>query len=218
VYIAKKLRDELYKVKDNFSGTMLYTDVINILTPVLKKFRAKPVLLLANGKKNDLFVGGCFDCYAKKLPIDIEITFSSKYDSIKLSKKRWEEFLFLIFHLVQHETIHLCQMSYRDDDDYSHYLCLDDFGEMTDNQTYLAELDELSAYASDLSHEILYNHPKLDPFVVLGSISNYNVSTYEYYKKVFSGKQWSAIKHKLLKNTYRWLGDAVKNNEGWYEK
>lgn len=217
MYLAPDIRTELQSIRSKFTGTMSYEKIIKILTPSLKKFRAKPLLLLVNMDKNYRTISGLFDRDVKRLPITIEIVCSANGKSLRHSKKMWDEFLFDIYEVMLHEHLHLCQTSFRDSSNMDIYLELDDDTELSKKQSYYAELDEIDAYGLSIALEILWKYPKRNPFEVLGNLKNEGIVTYDSYHEEFAGTKWDSIRQQLLKKIYRWLSDVVENNWG-YEK
>ena len=216
MYLAKQVRTDLHKIRQHFTGTVPYSKIIEILTPVLKKYRAKPLLLLDNVDKNLCVVSGIFDTQTRRMPITIEITCSAKGTSVRQAKKYWENFLFDIFEILLHENLHLCQFSYRDTNEMSYFFELDDGEKMTEEQEYFAMQDEIEAYGLSIALEILYQFPKKNPFDVLRDLNKNGSITYDLYQKKFHGTKWSDIRQLLLKKIYRWLNDCVDNDWGFY--
>jgi hypothetical protein len=208
----------LKKIEPLFKGTLSYKKVITILRPILRKFRSKPLLLLANIEKNQCSVGGVYDTQAVRLPIAVEILFSSNSDEIKMPMKYWRNFLFNVFETIIHEHIHLCQMSCRSGDEWAQYHPLDDNALMTDQQSYLSELDEIDAYGHNIALEILYQYPKDDPFKILSDLKNRGIESYDMYLIDFNGTKWTDIRNDLLRKTYKWLNLILDNDWGWMEK
>lgn len=205
MYITQKFVAEVNAIRQEFVGEMLYTEVIQKLDTILKKFRAKPVLFLDDRPKNDYSIGGQYEPSRKRRPISIDVCFSARYDKIKLSKKDWRGFIFVITQVVHHEHVHYCQNSHRGADSPIKYFILDDDADMTDEQKYFAEQDEIAAYAHDIAMEMVFHYPDIDPLVILRSLEKYPLESYKLYMESFAGTRWFDIRKELKKNIFKWL-------------
>ena len=76
---------------------------------------------------------------------------------------------------------------------------------------YLAEIDEIDCYAHDIAMEIREFYPKMDPFVVLGSINKRRkIWSWRYYRNTFKhSPDWSEVRDRLLKKIYLWLPRTI---------
>lgn len=207
---APKIRKEFHKIRHEFKNEMTYSEVMELFKPVLKKFRAIPLLLLHNIKKDDFTIGGSYDYWKTRIPITIEFGFSAHSDRIKLCNKMIDVLFFNVYEILQHEWIHLMQYSWRTDENTG-IISVDSNDKMNDNQLYHARKDEIGSYSHDIALEIFYQYPKENPFLILQNISEYGIVSYGMYEKAFNGSDWSTIKKKLLKLTYRWINDIITN-------
>jgi len=82
-----------------------------------------------------------------------------------------------------------------------------------DDIIYLADKDEIDAYAHDLALEILKYYFKNDPYVILSSLKNRRYCwTFQYYKRTFKNQDWVKVKKRLLKKTFLWLQRIQKKD------
>lgn len=129
-------------------------------------------------------------------------------DNIEIAEHNWAEFRFLLSQVIQHESIHRYQYSFRD---CSNYQVQVDFRpwNMSSNeeQEYLCDMDEIEAYAHDIAMEISYHYPKRNARTVLRNIDRTRkLWSYNYYRRTFRGHAaWPRIKTQLLRKTYKWL-------------
>jgi len=215
INISKKIRKEFDKIRPLFIGTLEYTKIIEILTPVLNKFRAKPLMLLENIDKRDCIIGGLYDSQMTRIPITLELKFSANSNKIKMSKGCWNSLLFDIYSILLHEHVHLGQMRNRRFEEFTMFQPLNSKMKMTEHQEYLAEWDEIDAYGLSIALEILYEFPNDDPFEVLRNINKKPTLTYGMYMEDFAGCDWRDIREMLLKKTYRWLHIVIENDMGF---
>lgn len=129
-------------------------------------------------------------------------------DRFKLDEEEWDYFLFSTSQVMQHESIHQYQYSFRD---CSNIKCTVDFRpwalSKNEEQEYLRDTDEIEAYAHDMIMEILYYYPSRKPKDVLKNIDRTRkVWSYTYYKKTFKGSsEWPGIRNQLLKKAFKWV-------------
>lgn len=146
----------------------------------------------------DYTVSGQFQSDRKRMPILLCIFYSLDFGgSFQWTKTRRRQFKFLLSQVTQHELIHKHQSQYRDEMmGYSG-------NEMME---YLANKDEIGAYAHDIKMEIEHYYGASESFDVLRKVGSVeNLTSYELYKKVFKGSKWNRIQKRLLKQTYKWM-------------
>ena len=119
----------------------------------------------------------------------------------------WKDFTFLISQTIQHETIHQDQFKFRE-------LCDDEIKidfrftslNTVDDRCYLADNDEIDAYAHDIAMEIKHFYPLSNPYDVLRLIgSKRKLPSFSYYKNTFKGRDWSDIKKRLFLKIFKWI-------------
>jgi hypothetical protein len=209
MYLSSVIDEVLESKKSKLLGRNTHYYVTSVLNRAFKstepfKFRYETY---EDYGKDDYSVSGLYD-----MDTDIRyvmLNFPSSYKYFNLDEQRWREFKFSVSQVCQHEAIHQCQWSFREDTDYEksplEFRNRDD-EPLTEVQEYLSDPDEIEAYAHDIAMEIRFYYPKKNPYEVLKSIGNKKkVWSYVYYKKTFKGEDWSLIKKHLLKKTFRWL-------------
>lgn len=115
-------------------------------------------------------------------------------------------FSFIISQTIKHETIHQRQTKYKYNESYK--ISLKDYRKKfkQSEAIYLADPEEIHAYAHDIALEILYYYPKKNPLYIIKNIDRTRkLWGFNYYKKTFKGLNWYQIKNALLKQTKKWL-------------
>lgn len=206
MYLSKQINEVLDSKKDKLIGWNGYFGLVNILNRSFKdkdlKFRYER---FSSIKKDEYSVSGLYDM--SKDVRYIILNFSSKHYDFRLAPEGWEEFKFLISQTIQHETIHQIQWEKKPEEtEYVHLDFRNLVGPDDEEKEYLAEPDEIDAYAHDIAMEIKFFYPKQNPYHVLKTINRRKkLYSYSYYKRVFKKDDWSGIRAKLLKKTYNWL-------------
>lgn len=208
MYLAGLIDDILESKKDKLVGRSTYFYICNVLNRAFKphdpyKFKFETY---EEYDKNDYSISGVYDMDEDTKYIVLNFPKSCKTFTLKSDK--WEEFKFGISQVCQHESIHQCQWSYRNPDCYPEREQLDfrNKENREEDQEYLADPDEIDAYAHDIAMEIKFYYPKKDPHKVLQNANRYRkLWSYKYYRNTFKGEDWSEIRHLLLKKTFKWL-------------
>lgn len=208
MYLAGLIDEVLESKKDKLLGRNNYFYVIDVLNRGFRKvepfkFRYETY---ADYDHNCYSVSGLYDTDNDQK--HIIINFSQKYKTIHLTPESWPDFKFSVSQVCQHESIHQCQWQYRDGVEFEkaplEFRNVEETSE--EEQGYLADTDEIDAYAHDIAMEIKFYYPKKDPYWVLRNINRHRkIWSYNYYKKTFRGEDWSYIKHRLFKKTFRWI-------------
>lgn len=213
MYLASKINRKLDGLRDTLTGSVPIEVVWSEVQRALKSFG---VVVLYDPddrmKSTDFCCSGSYDFSRKKQAIEIVLHFNSKKRNYNFNKKNWSEFKFLLSQVLQHELIHKSQFSFRQEfEDGGTCLYYDIKGsDKSDKEhmDYLAELDEIDAYAHDIAMEIRHHYPNLDPYKVLSTINQRKkVWSWWYYKDAFkeSAEDWSDVRNRLLKKTYLWM-------------
>jgi hypothetical protein len=160
-------------------------------------------------------ISGLFDSQLRRKNIDIIVHVGWGGAWFSITEKTWASFKFDLGQVLQHELIHRRQASYRThiDDEYSLYYDVKaGAGADKQNMDYLAEFDEIEAYAHDIALEIQHYYPRQDPFKILATLNRRRrVWSWNYYKRTFKGSDdWSEVRNRLLKKTYLWLTNPHK--------
>jgi hypothetical protein len=211
MYLASDFNAGIDSVKNKLLGTPSAYYVAHCLNRVFKKDRIKFNHVHDKSiDKYDYAVTGQYD-----MTEDIRyITFivSANTGHVSITESQWREFKFLTSQVMQHESIHQYQYSFRD---CSMIKCQVDFRpwslDKESEKDYLRDTDEIEAYAHDIIMEILYHYPKRDPKEVLRNIDRTRkLWSYTYYKKTFRGSdEWSVIRNQLLKKAYKWVPHTI---------
>jgi hypothetical protein len=144
------------------------------------------------------------------MPIEITMHFHQNSRSYNFTPSAWVNFKFMLTQVLQHELIHKHQYSHRIGLENSCCLYYDiKGGEKSDKDymDYLAELDEIEAYAHDIALEIVHHYPRLSPYKVLDTINKRKkIWSWHHYRDTFEySEDWDDVKHRLLKKTYQWI-------------
>lgn len=207
MYLAENFNAGIDSVKYKILGTPSAFYVAQCLNRVFKNDRIKFNHIHDKTiDKYDYSVTGQYDFSEDVRHITFIV--SATTDHIRLSEKDWKEFKFLTSQVLQHESIHQYQYSFRD---YSMMKCQVDFRpwslNIEEERDYLRDNDEIEAYAHDIIMEILYYYPKRNPREVLRDIDKTRkIWSYTYFKKTFKGtNEWPSIRNQLLKKSYKWI-------------
>lgn len=204
MFLAKKINKRVSQLCHALSGRSVidHEELRSIIHDTFKPFGAKTVIVKADVPKNALAIGGYFEPHRIRQPITIELFLSERFDKIRLNKRDLPDTLFVLFQTICHELIHKYQYQHRDPNMVIWYCELDDHADMTEEQVYLAEMDEIDAYAHDIALELMRFYPKTymdemhwpNPAVV---------TSWGMYKAAFEGTEWSDIRKQLLKKVYQ---------------
>lgn len=210
MYLAGIINDVLESKKDKLIGKSTPFYICNVLNRAFKKIEPFKFKFesYTDYSKDDYSVSGIYD-----MDDDVKyiILNFSKHKTFFLKPEKWNEFKFAISQVCQHEAIHQCQWSMVTDPsirsiekDKLDFRNME--GPISEEQEYLADPDEIDAYGHDIAMEIKYFYPKKDPYFVLNNINKHRkIWSYNYYKKIFKNEDWSEIRHRLLKKTYKWM-------------
>lgn len=209
MYLAPIIDEVLESKKSKLIGRNTHYYVTSVLNRAFKKvepFQFRYETYYDYGK-DDYSVSGLYDMDTDKKYVILN--FPKDYRYFHLDDARWEEFKFSVSQVCQHESIHQCQWSFREDTEYEKTPL--EFRNKEDEpldeiQLYLSDPDEIEAYAHDIAMEIKFYYPKSNPYEVLKAVSRKKkLWSFNYYKKTFKGEDWGIIRKHLLKKTYRWL-------------
>jgi hypothetical protein len=207
MYLASAIDQVLEDKKPKLFGRPSYYHITSILNRGFKKdlpfkFRFET---FDDYSPEDFSVSGLYD-----MEEDVKyiiLNFPSETKNFKINSGNWREIKFAVSQVCQHESIHQLQWRHRELDGEP---CALDFrnltGDISEEKEYLADIDEIDAYAHDIAMEIKFCYPKKEPYDILRTIdSRKKLWSYNYYKKIYRGDDWSKIKKRLLKKTYQWM-------------
>lgn len=207
MYLAEHIDGVLESARYELIGNLRYKQIANILTdsfePV-EPFYFGVKTHLGFGKK-DFAISGIYDSIEDRRYIILN--FSRHYRTYDIQPDIWDLFKFGVSQVCQHEAIHQLQWQHRDNAISQEPLDFNRTEESIDEvRGYLADPDEIEAYAHDIAMEIKFMYPSQDPYTVLRHITRKRkLWSYSYYKNTFRGGDWTSIKNRLLKKTYHWL-------------
>lgn len=207
MYLASVIDQILEDKKPKLLGRPSYFHITGVLNRGFKKelpFKFRFETFDDYGPE-DISVSGLYDMEEDIKYIILNFPKETKHYSI--TKENWREFKFAVSQVCQHETIHQLQWQNRETDGEP---CSIDFrnltGTISEEKEYLADIDEIDAYGHDIAMEIKFCYPKKDPYEILRTIdSRKKLWSYNYYKKIYKGDDWSKIRKRLLKKTYQWM-------------
>lgn len=207
MYLAENFNAGIDSVKDKLLGTPSAYYAAHCLNRVFKNDGIKFNHISDKAiDKYDYTVSGQYD-YSEDVRY-ITFIVSPLVGSFTVEEKDWEDFRFFTSQVMQHESIHQYQYSFRD---CTNTKCTIDFRPWSlsrdEEKDYLRDVDEIEAYAHDIIMEILYYYPKRNPREVLRNIDKARKAwSYRYYKKTFrNSKEWDSIRNHLLKKSYKWI-------------
>ena len=208
MYLAPAIDQVLEDKKSKLLGRPTYYQIAGTLTRGYKKadipFKFRFETFDDYGPE-DLSVSGLYDMEEDIKYIILNFPKEQKHYSI--TNENWRDFKFAVSQVCQHETIHELQWQNREKDGEP---CTIDFrnltGSILEEKEYLADIDEIDAYGHDIAMEIRFCYPKKDPYEILRTIDKRKkLWSYNYYKKIYKGDDWSRIKKRLLKKTFQWM-------------
>jgi len=212
MYLAPRINRRIAALRDELRGSVPLEQVLESVQSALKPFGIRVYLIPDETlTRPDFTCGGTYDFQKKRQPIDIVLHFNEGNRCFNFTKKNWRNFSFLLSQVVQHELIHKCQYSHRQAIENGGATLYYDIkaGEKSDKEhmDYLAELDEIEAYAHDIALEILHHYPTTDPYEVLRTINRRRkLWSWNFYRDAFRySEDWSDVRNRLLKKTYQWI-------------
>lgn len=207
MYKSDEIEERLNRSKNKLLGFVTYKTMSRRLNSIFKdtddlKFK---FVKYDDINVNEYLVGGLYDPIADKKYVIFNVSIYS--DEMLIEDWMWSDLVFNISQTIHHESVHQNQLLYRKGiEEYTKI----DFrvlkGTLDEDRSYLADLDEIDAYAHDIAMEIKHFYPHMNPYEVLSEISKKRkLSSFTYYKKTFKGCDWSRIKKRLLSKTYKWI-------------
>jgi hypothetical protein len=211
MYLAPSINRRLDMMRKTLTGSVPLEVVQDQVQTAVKRWGAQAHIVFdPNVKRLDFCCSGSYDYTKRRMPIEVSMHFHQGNRNYNFTPLTWNRFKFLLSQLIQHELIHKHQYSHRVGLDASVCLYYDiKGGEKSDkdHMDYLAELDEIDAYAHDIALEIAHHYPRHDPYKVLDTINKRKkIWSWHYYKDAFKhSEDWNDVKHRLLKKTYQWI-------------
>jgi len=211
VYLAKDINQRIDcwapKLRGSLSHALLRRRVQACLQPFAIRVTLQPD---AGLEPQQTAMSGLFDTEVKERNITIALHFTDCVDEFIIDDHNWREFRFQLSQVAQHELLHRSQSERRQHLDNPCTLYYDiKAGRKSDKHQmdYLAEFDEIDAYAHDIAMEIHYYYPQQDPYAILRSIGRRRkLWSWNFYVRSFRhSPDWSEVRHRLLKKTYQWI-------------
>jgi hypothetical protein len=209
--LANDINQRIDAWAPKLQGSVPHQKIRQSLHRCLKPFDVKIALQPEHElEAHQVCMSGLFDSEIESRNITITLHFGTCVDEFIFDEYSWSEFRFQLSQVVQHELLHRSQSERRQHLDNPCTLYYDvKAGAKSDKDQmdYLAEFDEIDAYAHDIAMEIKYYYPRQDPYEILGSINRRRkVWSWNYYARSFRhSSDWSEVRNRLLKKAYQWL-------------
>ena len=208
MYLASKIDAALELAKADIFKCLPYHRVVSCLNAAFSdkslKFHYEKYDQI---DKNDYSIGGLYDMEENVRYIILNL--SSKSNTLEVNPDNWIDLKFFLSQTIQHESIHQIQWTNRNFSDSETTLDFRSMGSLdwtADDKFYLADKDEIEAYAHDIAMEIKHNYPHRDPVDVLQHIgSTRKVWSYNCYRRTFKTDDWTKIRTHLLRKAYKWI-------------
>lgn len=211
MYLAKDINQRIDRWAPKLWGSLPHTLIRRRIQACLQPFDVRVDLQPDAGlEAHQSAMSGLFDSDIEVRNITISLHFATCVDEFIIDDHNWREFRFQLSQVVQHELLHRSQSERRQHLDNPYTLYYDiKAGRKSDKDQmdYLAEFDEIDAYAHDIAMEIRFNYPGQDPYAILRNIGRRRkVWSWNYYARSFRhSPDWSEVRHRLLKKTYQWI-------------
>lgn len=207
MYLSKDIVQRFTQNRLKFNGFVSYRSIATRLRSTFSDYNNLKfkIVKIEDLDVNEFSVGGLYDQNSNTKYIILNV---SKYsEEMLFDTFLWKDFSFLVSQTIQHETIHQDQFKHRKETDEKPEI---DFRftpqDTVEDRYYLADNDEIDAYAHDIAMEIKHFYPLNNPYDVLKSInSKRKLPSFSYYKNTFKGCEWGDIKKRLLLKTYKWI-------------
>jgi len=214
MFLAHKINKRVAQLHHALSTRSVigHDELRKVFYEAVKPLGVRVVLIRDDLPKNAFAIGGFYEPWRKRQPICIELFVSKKTDSHRISKKWLSNTMFTLYQTLSHELLHKQQYSHRRPDSVVWLIPLAGGVEMDEQQAYLAEIDEIDAYAHDIALELVFYHPD-DCFEVLRTMQSHKISSWQLYVDAFDGTDWSEIHNRLLKKVFEHLTRIRENGE-----
>ena len=207
MYLSKDIDNRFTQNRLKFNGFVTYRALGTRLRNTFSDFNNLKfkVVKFEDLDVNQFSVAGLYDQSTDMKYVILNV---SKYsDEMLFDTHVWKDFSFLVSQTIQHETIHQDQFKHREETDEKFDIDFRFTPQLTiEDRFYLADNDEIDAYAHDIAMEIKHFYPLSNPYDILKSIrSKRKLPSFSFYKNTFKGCEWSDIKKRLLLKTYKWI-------------
>lgn len=214
MFLASKINKRIASLYHDLSSRteIGYDELQQVVYKAVKPLGVRVDVCRDELPKRAFAIGGYFEPERVRQPIMIELFVSQKAESIRVSKKWLANTSFVLFQTLCHELVHKYQYKHREPESVVWIIELDDFAEMDEQQSYLAELDEIDAYAHDIALELAFYHPDTC-MEELRTMQSPKISSWSLYTEAFEGTSWREIHNRLLKKVYKHLTQIRENEE-----
>jgi hypothetical protein len=188
-----------------------HDELRQVFQKAVKPLGVRVVIRKEELPKRAFAIGGFYEIDRVRQPVCIELFVSQKSEEIRVTKKWLANTAFVLYQTLSHELIHKYQ--YKGRDNHPCWIIdLDDRVEMDEQQAYLAELDEIDAYAHDIALELAFYHPDtcMDE---LRTMQSPKITSWTLYTESFEGTSWREIHNRLLKKVYKHLSQIREYSE-----
>ena len=208
MYLARTLDSLIDGNKDKFIRRQWYSDLLCTLKDTFKDFKDTNFVI----EKFDDFdqymysFSGFYDMHEDKKFIVLNL--SRKHKKFEMNNRMFKDFKFLLSQVIQHESIHQTQWSFRPEFKDPVTVDFRDNGmgmSKKEERIYLSDMDEIDAYGHDIALEIKHYYPRTDPLKILRYPTRYNkLTSFFIYNRAFKGVNWRDIKKTLIRKAYNW--------------
>lgn len=208
MYLSREIFAKVASAKDDLIGEHTYVEICQKVEKLFKKYAVRCEFTRESScKPKEFQISGYYDDSLKSRKKAINFVVSDQSDTMIITEKYWERFVFLIGQTLQHEMVHEYQYQHDPGDRISKYYEFKCRNEAkTEEREYLSDWDEIEAYAHDIALEIINYYPDKDPHDVLRNLSRVRKCySLTYYRKTFRGTDWSEVKKRLYLKIYKWL-------------
>lgn len=209
MYLSTVIDSAIESNKNKFICRQSYRDLLCVIKDTFKDNKDLDIVIekYDNFLCNEFSFGGLYDMYENKKYIILNL--SKKHRKFEMCSKTFKDFKFLLSQVIQHESLHQCQWSYRPEEKEPVHVDFRDLGvgsSLKEERKYLSNVDEIEAYGHDIALEIKHYYPRTDPLKVLRYVDRYKrLTSFFIYKKAFKGIEWDNIKKRLLRKAYDWI-------------
>ena len=208
MYLADTLDSLIDSNKDKFIRRQWYNDLLCTLKDTFKDLKDTNFVIekFDDFEQYSYSFSGFYDMNEDKKYIVLNL--SKKHKKFEMNKKMFKDFKFLLSQVIQHESIHQSQWSFRPEFKDPVTVDFRDNGmgmSKKEERIYLSDMDEIDAYGHDIALEMNHYYPRTDPLKILRYPFRYNkLTSFFIYNKAFKGVNWIDIKKRLIRRAYRW--------------
>ena len=208
MYLADTLDSLIDSNKDKFIRRQWYNDLLCTLKDTFKDLKDTNFVIekFDDFEQYSYSFSGFYDMNEDKKHIVLNL--SRKHKKFEMNSRMFKDFKFLLSQVIQHESIHQSQWSFRPEFKDPVTVDFRDNGmgmSKKEERIYLSDMDEIDAYGHDIALEMKHYYPRTDPLKILRYPFRYNkLTSFFIYNKAFKGVDWIDIKKRLIRRAYRW--------------